>query len=151
MLNFKDNVDQQRATDLERCRTAAPGSSRTTGGVEQPRVTGPEQPRTSAPQQPTQEINPITNLPLFSTPMDNIIAIQAAVNNLEAMGACALQINYVKALVTKSVEQQHAHCDSQGPMYSHSMASRAASSVARHAAECTITNVNNGPPPGQQQ
>jgi hypothetical protein len=77
--------------------------------------------------------------------MDNIIAIQAAVNNLEAAGTSALPINYVKALVTKGVEQQHAHYDSQGQMYSRSTASRAASSAARHAGERTVANVHNSP------
>jgi hypothetical protein len=37
--------------------------------------------------------------------MDNVIAIQTAVNNLEPTGAGALQINYVKALVTRAMEQ----------------------------------------------
>jgi hypothetical protein len=83
--------------------------------------------------------------------MDNVIAIQTAINGLEATGAGALQINYVKALITKAVEQQHAHCDSQGRMYPHSTASRLASSAAQHATDRTVANVNNGPSPGQQQ
>jgi malic enzyme len=62
--------------------------------------------------------------------MDNIIAIQDAVNNLEVTGAGAVQINCVKALVAKAIEQEHVHCDSQGRMYSRSTASRVASSVA---------------------
>jgi hypothetical protein len=90
--------------------------------------------------------------------MDNVIVIQAAIDNLVPIGAGALQINYVKALVAKVVEQQHAHCNSQGRMYSHSTASRAASLAARHAAERIVANVdnpapdvNNGPPLGQEQ
>jgi hypothetical protein len=36
--------------------------------------------------------------------MDNVIAIQAAIAGLNPAGEGALQINYVKALVTKAVE-----------------------------------------------
>jgi hypothetical protein len=145
VLDFGPDADPQRETDLEQRHNAALGSSRPPGGPEQPRITGPEQPRQATP--PNREVDPITNLLLFSTPMDNIVAAQAAVDQLAATGTDALQINYVKALVTKAVEQQQAQCDSQGRMYTRSTASRAASSAARHA----ITVANNGPDPRQCQ
>ena len=66
----------------------------------------PEQPRNNPPPPPpARELDPITQLPLFSTPMDNVIAIEAAIADLQPEGDDALKINYVKALVAKAVEQ----------------------------------------------
>ena len=65
-------------------------------------------------------------LPLFSTPMDNLVAGRAAADNITATGDGALQIQYVRALLAKAVEQQNAGVDSQGRVYSRSSGSRAA-------------------------
>ena len=81
--------------------------------------------------------------------MDNVIAIQAAIADLNPVGEGALQINYTKALVDQAIAQQQAACDSRGRMYSRSSGSRAASSAARRAGEGTI--VNAPPAPQQQQ
>src|SRR3954466_8244401 len=67
-------------------------------------------------------------LPRFSTPMDNLVAGRAAADNITATGDGALQIQYIKALLAKAVEQKHAGINSQGRMYSRSSGSRAASS-----------------------
>jgi hypothetical protein len=104
-LDFGTDPDPRRVAELEQCRTADPGGSRPAAGMQQP-----EQPWATAP--PTREVDPITNLPLFSTIMDNVIAIQATVTDLNPAAEGAQQINYIKALVTKAVEQQQAHCDS---------------------------------------
>jgi hypothetical protein len=96
VLDFGPDADPQREAELDQRRKAAPGSSRPPGG--------PKQPRWAMP--PNREVDPVTNLPLLSTPMDNVVASQAAVDQLAATGADALQINYVKALITKAVEQQ---------------------------------------------
>ena len=79
--------------------------------------------------------------------MDNVIAIQAAIADLQPVGEGTMQINYAKALVDKAVAQQVAACDSRGRMYSRSSASRAVSSAARRAAEATVANIQNCPPP----
>ena len=64
----------------------------------------PEQPRANPPPPPpVREIDPVTQLPLFSTPMDNVIAIEAAIADLQPEGDDALKINYAKALVAKAV------------------------------------------------
>ena len=55
-------------------------------------------------------------LPLFSTPMDNLVAGRAAVDNIATTGEGTLQIQYAKALLAKVVEQQNAGIDSQGRM-----------------------------------
>jgi hypothetical protein len=145
VLDFGPDGEPQREAESDQCRSAAPESNRPAGGPEQPRITGPEQPRQAAP--PNREVDPVTNLLLFSTPMDNVVAAHATVDQLAATGADALQISYVKALVTKAVEQPQAQCDSQGQMHSCSTMSRAASSAACHA----ITVANNGPDLCQRQ
>jgi hypothetical protein len=145
VLDFGPDADPQREAEQEQRHNTAPGSSHPHSGPEQPWIIKPEQPRWAT--LPNCEVDPITNLPLFSTPMDNVVASQAAVDQLAAMGADALHINYVKALVTKAVKQQQAQCDLQGRMYSRSTVSRVASSAARHA----ITDANNDPDPRQRQ
>ena len=74
--------------------------------------------------------------------MDNLVAGRAAADNITATGDGALQIQYVRALLAKAVEQQNAGADSQGRVYSRSSGSRAASS-GRPAAANTL----NCPPP----
>jgi hypothetical protein len=83
--------------------------------------------------------------------MDNVIAIQAAIGSLTPTGADAMHIQYAKALVAKAVEQQVAECDSRGHMYSRSSAIRAASSAPKPAANPTVANVQNCPPPQPRQ
>ena len=79
--------------------------------------------------------------------MDNVIAIQAAIADLNPVGEGALQINYAKALVEKAVTQQQAAYDLRGRMYSRSSGSRAVSSATQRAGKGTIVNV----PPAPQQ
>src|SRR3954463_1127504 len=67
-------------------------------------------------------------LPLFSTPMDKLVAGRAAADNISATRGRAVQIQYVRALLAKAVEQQNAGADLQGRVYSRSSGSRAASS-----------------------
>jgi hypothetical protein len=83
--------------------------------------------------------------------MDNVIAIEAAIADLQPEGDDALKINYAKALVAKAVAQQAAAVDSRGRMYSRSSVSRAASSAARHAGDATVANLQNCPPPQPRQ
>jgi hypothetical protein len=101
-LDFGTNPDPRCETERENCCNVPPAGSRPTGDEQPPRE-NPEQLLTNPPL--NQDVDPVTNLPLFSTPMDNVIAAQAAVDSLEATGANALQINYAKALVAKAVEQ----------------------------------------------
>ena len=44
--------------------------------------------------------------------MDNLVAGRAAADNITATGDGALQIQYVRALLAKAVEQQNAGADS---------------------------------------
>ena len=83
--------------------------------------------------------------------MDNVIAIEAAIADLQPEGDDALKINYVKALVAKAVAQQAAGVDSHGRMYSRSSASRAASSAANRAGDAVVANLQNCPPPQPRQ
>src|SRR3954464_11337654 len=81
--------------------------------------------------------------------MDNVLAMQAAIANLDPAGEHVDQINYAKALLNKAVEQQVAASDSRGRIYSRTSSSRAASS-ARRAAERSIANRQHNPPPEPQ-
>ena len=74
--------------------------------------------------------------------MDNLVAGRAAADSITTTGDGALQIQYVRALLAKAVEQQRAGADSQGRVYSRSSGSRAASSGRPEAA-----NTLNCPPP----
>jgi hypothetical protein len=62
--------------------------------------------------------------------VDNIVGAQVALANLDDTAEGGLNIQYAKALVAKALEQQYVAQDSQGRFYSHSSASRAASSAA---------------------
>src|SRR3954466_473486 len=141
-LNFDNTGDPTRPP---------PGATAASGG--QPhvgvRANGPPpqaQPNQERPAPRKPEVDPVTNLPLYSTPMDNVLAMQAAIANLNPAGEHADQINYAKALVNKAVEQQVATRDSHGRIYSRTSSSRAASSAARRAAEGTVANRQNCPP-----
>src|SRR3954467_8677121 len=81
--------------------------------------------------------------------MDNVLAMQAAIANLDPTGEHADQINYAKALVNKAVEQQVVASDSRGRIYSRTSSIRAASSAWR-AAERTVANRQNCLPPEPQ-
>src|SRR4051812_20290359 len=100
-------------------------------------------------------------LQLFSTPMDNLVAGRAAADSITATGDGALQIQYIRALLAKAVEQQKAGADSQGRVYSRSSGSRAAAqrrqtpSTARHQSHCssnTDPRTRHSPPttPGRR-
>src|SRR3954466_2036724 len=145
-LNFDNTGDPTRPPPGA---TAAPGGQPHVGG----RANGPppqRPPNQERPAPPELEVDHVTNLPLYSTPMDNVLAMQAAVSNLDPAGEHADQINYAKALVNKAVEQQVAASDSRGRIYSRTSSSRAASSAARRAAEGTVANRQNFPLPEPQ-
>src|SRR3954452_17386633 len=113
-LNFDNAGDPTRPPPGT---TAAPGGKPHVGR----RANGPPpqpQPNQERPPPLEPEVDPVTNLPLYSTPMDNVLAMQAAIANLDPAGEHADQINYAKALVNKAVEQQAAASDSRGRIYS---------------------------------
>src|SRR3954453_3455298 len=145
-LNFDNAGDPTRPPPGV---TAAPGGQPHVGR----RANGPPpqpQPNQERPPPPEPEVDPVTNLPLYSTPMDNVLAMQAAIANLDPAGEHGDQINYAKALVNKAVEQQVAAHDSRGRIYSRTSSSRAASSATRRAAEGTVANRQNCPLPEPQ-
>src|SRR4051812_17178623 len=140
-LNFDNAGDPTRPPPGA---TAAPGGQPHVGR----RGNGPPpqpQPNQERPPPPEPEVDPVTNLPLYSTPMDNVLAMQAAIANLDPVGEHADQINYAKALLNKAMEQQAAASDSRSRIYSRTSSSRAASS-ARRAAERSIANRQHNPP-----
>jgi hypothetical protein len=65
--------------------------------------------------------------------MDNVVAAQVAIANLNPNGAHGIYVRYCQALVDKALEQQYAQQDSQGCLYSWSTTSRVASSAAAQA------------------
>src|SRR3954470_15278197 len=149
-LNFDDENDPARAAERTICENAPPGGSArpppgsTANGAPPPPNRAP--PRDRAQIRVSSRERDANGLPLFSTPMDNLVAGRAAADNITATGDSALQIQYVRALLAKAVEQQNAGADSQGRVYSRSSGSRAASS-GRPAAANTL----NCPPPERLQ
>src|SRR4051812_17385153 len=121
-LNFDNAGDPTRPPPGG---TAAPGGQTHVGGRENGPPPQPP-PNQERPAPPEPVVDPITNLPLYSTPMDNFLAMQATIANLDPAGEHADQINYAKALVNKAVEQQVTASDSCGRIYSRTSSSRAA-------------------------
>jgi hypothetical protein len=107
-LNFDDGP--QRVANAERGHNAAPGGSRPGGSRGAP----PPPPPPPPPNQqrvPQQEVD-ANGLPLHSSPMENVVAVQVAVQGLNPTDEDAVNIRYCQALIAKSVEQQYAHADS---------------------------------------
>src|SRR3954470_11917233 len=140
-LNFDDENDPARVAERAICENAPPGGSARPPPGSTARGAPPPPNRTPPRDQPRIVVSSgerdANGLPLFSTPMDNLVAGRAAADSITATGDGALQIQYVRDLLAKAVEQQNAGADSQGRVYSRSSGSRAASS-GRPAAANTL-------------
>jgi hypothetical protein len=89
------------------------------------------------------------NMPLYTTPMDNILASVVALANIDPTADNTLEIGYAKNLLSKCIQQLRDVWDSHGRVYSHSSVSRAAS-TGNHAIVAAIAalaaNLQNCPP-----
>ncbi|KAK1678366.1 hypothetical protein QYE76_039214 [Lolium multiflorum] len=81
----------------------------------------PPPPPPPPPEVPRAEVD-ANGLPLHSSPADNVAAAQAVLARLPETGDGAILVQHAKALVAKALEQQHAAADSQGRLYSRTMA-----------------------------
>ena len=125
----------------------APGASNRPNGTAGTPATGAPPPPEGRPPagQPrmthhARELD-ANGLPLWSTPMDNVIAGAASLATVPAQGEHALQISYAQNCLAKVLQQQAEGRDSEGRCYTRSTNSRAASSGNR------LANRQNCPPP----
>jgi hypothetical protein len=104
----------------------------------------------SWPQGRLIEINP----PLYTTPMDNIIASAAALANVDPAADNTLEITYANNFINKCIQQQDGF-DSHGRVYSRSSGSRAAptgnQAIVTATAAAPAANLQNCPPLRQVQ